>query len=111
METAIEKFVFSMQPPPTSNPFVDSTQSLDSIGTADRAESDILGCNDVGIENVRKEATCSFKSKLMNMASPNHWFGSGNMKEKLKIILEGILITEGPTGSMMTLLDNLKEQL
>ncbi|KAK1565659.1 hypothetical protein Q3G72_032106 [Acer saccharum] len=49
METLIERFVFSTQQPPSSKSIVDPTQLVESSGTAKhaRAESDILGGNDM----------------------------------------------------------------
>ncbi|KAK1571310.1 hypothetical protein Q3G72_014944 [Acer saccharum] len=57
---------------------MDSNLGFDGVGSAKRAkaESDCLGRNDLVNNTERTEAMGSFKSKLMNMASPSTWAGS-----------------------------------
>ncbi|KAK3184665.1 hypothetical protein Dsin_031951 [Dipteronia sinensis] len=113
MEKPSEIFVFAAQQSVDSIMNVDSNKSVESNGTAKRAraDTDVLGRNDVTIGGARKEAIASFKSKLMNMANPRSWSSFGVSTEKLKIEQDDILISEGPNGPMMKLSPKLKEQM
>ncbi|KAK1559923.1 hypothetical protein Q3G72_020013 [Acer saccharum] len=64
---------------------MDSVLGCDSVGSAKRAraESDSLGRDDIVNNAERTEAMGSFKSKLMNMASPSTWAGKDSCKEGL----------------------------
>ena len=71
----------------------------------------MLGRNDVEIANPRIEDSGSFKAKLMNMSCPSSWIGSDTISGKLKIEQNDILVSNGPSGSMMKLSPKLKDQL
>lgn len=113
MDNQQETFVFSAQQHPTNSRKSDLNKNLGMNGSTKwaRAESDTLGRHEVAVENISKEASCSFKSKLLNMSSPSSWSGLGTNKEKLNINQDDIKISEGPDGLRMRLLPKLKEQL
>ncbi|KAK1560486.1 hypothetical protein Q3G72_027142 [Acer saccharum] len=89
MEKLNEPFVFSAQQSPDSSMnlesgeglgtglHMDTDKGLDAVGNAKRAraEHDVLGRSDVGPNYMRNNDSGSFKSKLLNMSSPNSWSG------------------------------------
>ncbi|KAK3205693.1 hypothetical protein Dsin_019739 [Dipteronia sinensis] len=125
MENLSEMFVFSAQQSLINSTSDESRKDLNISMHVDsgigletscnakraRAEHDVLGRHDVGTDFRKIEDMGSFKSKLMNMSTPSSWSGFGTGKEKLKIELDDIVNSEGPTGPMMKLSPKLKEQL
>ncbi|KAL5802992.1 hypothetical protein ACOSQ4_031297 [Xanthoceras sorbifolium] len=98
--------VFSSQPAPMSmEEFKEKPPDLLVSSKRIRVES-----TDDGKVDIRKPVGDSFKTKLMNMASPNNWSrfcAEGEIKDRGR----DITFSEGPNGLAMKLYDDLKNQL
>ncbi|KAK3225795.1 hypothetical protein Dsin_005657 [Dipteronia sinensis] len=97
MKNLSEMFVFSTQQSLINSTSNESGKDLDNsmnVGSGigletncnakrSRADHDVLGRHDVGADYRETENMGSFKSKLMNMSTPNSWFVLG-LKEQLQ---------------------------
>ncbi|KAL5806029.1 hypothetical protein ACOSQ4_028762 [Xanthoceras sorbifolium] len=91
-----EIFAFSAQPSAKSN-VEEAVETLDMILSSKRARAEDTD----ETRTKRNHVPNSFKSRLLNLSSPNSWSGVSTHRERLQIEEGDITIVDGSLGPLM----------